>query len=92
MDRETLFEQLLKKIPAKGVIPKLFVVSGGVVLVHLKSFKINKNKEESQENKSMALGMNNLLSSALSKEAFSSWLSSAKNSSRIKISPAVFKN
>ena len=86
VDTQRLFNEVVQVIPEPQVIPQLFPLSEGVVLVALKSFKFSEIENQTDS----LLSMNTFLAFGLSRLLFSEWLEDVRNQSKVQINPRIF--
>ena len=79
VDENELFDSMIKKLPEKGLIPKLLVQADYLVIAYLMDFKVKKSAETKLSQ--------DILSFSVSRIIFSSWMQSMKNQTRIQINP-----
>lgn len=75
---DSLFEQVISLYPDSGVIPKLYMASGGsLLLMKLDGVEVKKSEKKYSD------WMQNILAFSISKIIFSSWKQNLKEKSRI---------
>lgn len=88
IDTEKLFNEVVKVIPHSKVIPHLFSIQEGIVLVALKKFEMKPALKTTDLDSPFST--NAFLTFGLSRMIFSEWLEGMKSQSKVQINPKIF--